>query len=126
MDSNIFFVPAKFRIDIFREMQKLLATKVEPIILLPVLEELKKVYRLGGLKLKKQVSLALEFVKQCKIMDAELLEGESIDDYIVRVAKNLNCIVATNDRNLRKKLRDINIPVIYVREKSHLVVEGVP
>jgi rRNA-processing protein FCF1 len=126
MDSNIFFVPAKFRIDIFREMQKLLATKVEPIILLPVLEELKKVYRLGGLKLKKQVSLALEFVKQCKTMDAELLEGESIDDYIVRVAKNLNCIVATNDRNLRKKLRDINIPVIYVREKSHLVVEGVP
>ncbi|RLI16819.1 nucleotide-binding protein, partial [Candidatus Bathyarchaeota archaeon] len=32
--------------------------------------------------------------------------------------------VFTNDRNLRKRLRNINVPVIYVRQKSRLEIDG--
>jgi rRNA-processing protein FCF1 len=32
--------------------------------------------------------------------------------------------VFTNDRQLRNRLRDINVPVIYVRQKSRLEIDG--
>ena len=46
------------------------------------------------------------------------------DDAIVRVAKNWNSPVFTNDRDLKKRLRDISVPVIYVRQKSRLDIDG--
>ena len=46
------------------------------------------------------------------------------DDAIVRVAKNWNCPVFTNDIQLKRKLRDISVPVIYVRQKSRLDIDG--
>ena len=46
------------------------------------------------------------------------------DDVIVKVAKAWNSPVFTNDRQLRKRLRDISVPVIYVRQKSRLEIDG--
>jgi rRNA-processing protein FCF1 len=37
----------------------------------------------------------------------------------------LGAVVATNDIELKKRLRDINVPVVYLREKSKLEVEGI-
>ncbi len=51
-------------------------------------------------------------------------EEESVDDVILRVASENKLPVATNDSELRKKLRERGIPVIYLREKSKLEVEG--
>jgi rRNA-processing protein FCF1 len=48
----------------------------------------------------------------------------SPDDAIVKVASEWRSPVFTNDRALRKRLRDINVPVIYVRQKSRLEIEG--
>ena len=49
---------------------------------------------------------------------------ETNDDVIVRVATKWRCPVATNDRELRKRLRSIGIPVIFLRQRSRLDVEG--
>jgi rRNA-processing protein FCF1 len=46
------------------------------------------------------------------------------DEVIVKTAKAWNSPVFTNDRQLRKKLRDISVPVIYVRQKSRLEIDG--
>jgi rRNA-processing protein FCF1 len=43
---------------------------------------------------------------------------------IVETASNWKAPVFTNDSKLRKRLRDISVPVIYVRQKSHLAIEG--
>ncbi|RLI11300.1 hypothetical protein DRO35_05265, partial [Candidatus Bathyarchaeota archaeon] len=43
---------------------------------------------------------------------------------ILRVASQLRLPVATNDAELRRRLRKLGLPIIYLREKSKLVVEG--
>ncbi len=42
----------------------------------------------------------------------------------MRVAESWDSPVFTNDRVLKKRLRDISVPVIYVRQKSRLDVDG--
>jgi hypothetical protein len=75
-------------------------------------------------KVQKQASLALELAKKCKIIQVKQRANESHDDVVVRVAQKLKCPVATNDKALRKRLRDKGIPVIFLRGKKHLWMEG--
>ena len=39
-------------------------------------------------------------------------------------AKEWKAIVFTNDRELKERLRNIRVPVIYVRQKSFLAIDG--
>jgi len=78
----------------------------------------------GSSKMRQQVSVALKLVEKCRIVDIEKKSAETNDDVIVRVASEWKCPVATNDGVLRKRLRHINVPVIYLRQKSRLEMEG--
>jgi rRNA-processing protein FCF1 len=46
------------------------------------------------------------------------------DQGIVDYAKKIQGIVVTNDKELKKELRDIEIPVIYLRGNNHLELNG--
>lgn len=122
-DTNFLFVPLQFKIDIFGEIESLIG-RFEPIVLSITLEELKKLLIKRSEKIRRQALLALELTKKCRIMEVDLKPCEKIDEVILRVAKENNCIVATNDRQLRKKLRKSNVPTIFVRQKSYLQIEG--
>jgi rRNA-processing protein FCF1 len=67
----------------------------------------------------------LKIAEKCKLIKLdEKIAGSSPDDAIFKVAREWKSPVFTNDRELRKRLRNINVPVIYVRQKSHLEIEG--
>jgi rRNA-processing protein FCF1 len=124
LDSNAFFVPLKFKIDIFEELRNLLSRNVEFALLSPVKKELETLAAKGSPKTRKEAAYALGLAEKCKLIDlGEAFEG-SPDDAIVKVAGEWKSPVFTNDRALRKRLRDINVPVIYVRQKSRLEIEG--
>lgn len=74
--------------------------------------------------MRQYASLALKLAEKCRVVRVEQGFEETHDDVIVRVAKDWGCPVATNDRELRKRLRIISVPVVYLRQKSHLEVEG--
>lgn len=124
LDSNFLFVPSQFQLDIFEELTRLLGQRFEPIILSPTYEELVKIAEGGAPKLRRQASLALSFAEKCRVVPVERGVGESNDDVIVRVAAEWGCLVATNDRVLGRRLRDISVAVIYVRQKSRLEIKG--
>ncbi|RLI21761.1 30S processome protein Utp24 [Candidatus Bathyarchaeota archaeon] len=124
LDSNFLFVPLQFQIDIFEEIRELLGGKVEFIVLSTTIEELRKLVKKGGEKLSRQAAFALKMADKCRIFEVERLSGESNDDVIVRVAKKFKCAVATNDRTLKRMLRNMGVAVIYVRGKSRLEMEG--
>jgi len=126
LDSNFLFVPLQFRIDIFDEIEKIMGEKVELTVLSTTIEELERLVKKGKDKISRQASFALEIAKKCRILEVKRLPGESNDDVIVKVAKELRCPVATNDRILKRRLRNMGVAVIYVREKSHLEMEGAP
>ena len=117
LDSNFFFIPSQFTLDIFEEMKKIINRSFEPIVLSSTLKELKGIQQSASQKIKKQVTVALELASRCRRIDIEKDQKESYDDVILRVTQKKGWCVATNDRILRKKLREKNIPIIYLRQK---------
>lgn len=124
LDSNFLLVPSKFKIDIFEGLTKLLSRRYTPILLSPTHKELLKIAEKGSPKIRRQASLALKLAGKCEVFPVEQSYEESHDDVIVRVASEWRCPVATNDGELRKRLRNISVPVIYLRQTSRLEMEG--
>ncbi|HID91122.1 TPA: 30S processome protein Utp24 [Candidatus Bathyarchaeota archaeon] len=125
IDSNFLFIPMQFKVDIAEEIPNLLNRRVKLVVPRPVYEEVERVAKCGTEKERRQGAIALEIGKRsCEIIDVKLMPGETVDGLIVRLARELGCPVATNDRKLRKRLRESNIPVIFLRQRSHLAVDG--
>jgi len=123
LDSNALFSSLKFKIDIFEEVRCLVNRNVEFVLLSPVKHELEILASRNAPKASKEAIYALRLAEKCKFVPIEAT-SESVDEVIVRVAKSWNSMVFTNDRLLKKKLRDISIPVIYVRQNSRLDIDG--
>ena len=124
LDSNALFVPLQFKIDIFQELKRLLNRKVEFVLLSPVKCELEMLVTKKSPKVSKEALFALKLGEKCKYVAVENNEVLTTDEAIVRIAKKWNSPVFTNDMQLKRKLRDISVPVIYVRQKSRLDVDG--
>jgi len=124
LDSNFLFIPAKFQIDVFEELAKLLNQRFEPVLLSSIYQELKTMAEKGAPSRRRQASLALKLAEKCKLVNVEKHVEETNDDIILRIAILWKSPVATNDRELRRKLRARAIPVIYLRSKNRLELEG--
>ena len=124
LDSNALFVPLEFKIDIFAEVERLLNRNVDFILLSPVKRELELLAKKDSPKIRREAVYALKVAEKCKYVAVKEDEKLSTDDVIVKVAKAWNSPVFTNDRQLRRRLRDISVPVIYVRQKSRLEIDG--
>ncbi len=123
LDSNALFVPLRFKIDIFEELRTLLNASFEPIMLSPIRKEVERLALEGSPKMRKSALYALKLAEKCKLVEVDQTQI-CPDDLIVKFAQESRYPVLTNDRALRKRLRDINVPVIYVRQKSHLEIDG--
>jgi rRNA-processing protein FCF1 len=124
LDSNALFVSLQFKIDIFNDLERLLNRNFELILLSPVKRELKNLAKKGSPKMRKNAFHALKLADKCKYVEVDASASDLTDDVIIKVAKKWGFSVFTNDRQLRKRLRNISVPVIYVRQKSRLEIDG--
>jgi hypothetical protein len=124
LDSNALFVPLESKIDIFAETKRLLNRNLDFVLLSPVKHELELLATKDSPKNRREALYALKVAEKCRYVAVDNPEKWSTDDVILKVAKAWNSPVFTNDRQLRKRLRDISVPVIYVRQKSRLDVDG--
>ena len=124
LDSNALFVPLQFKIDVFEELKRLLNMNFELVLLSPVRRELERLAEKGSPKMCKNASYVLKLAEKCKLVEVNEKTAASTDDIIVKTAQEWKSPVFTNDKQLRKRLRDINVPVIYVRQKSRLEIDG--
>jgi rRNA-processing protein FCF1 len=124
VDSNALFVPLLFKIDLFAELERLVKRHFDLVLLSPVKRELETLAKKGSPQMRKNAGYALELAE--KLMYVEVAEDSKArtDDVIVEIAAQWKTPVFTNDAQLRKRLRDISVPVIYVRQKSHLEIDG--
>lgn len=123
-DANFFFIPIQFNLDIFEELAKLLKKRYEPLLLSSTKKELQGLAESTSTKTSKQALTAINLVEKCSFVPVEKSSTETYDDVIVRVATESKIPVATNDRNLRKRLRQSGVAVIYMRQKQRLVLDG--
>jgi uncharacterized protein len=124
LDSNALFVPFQFRIDVFGELERLLNRKFELVLLSSVKRELEILAGKGSPKMRRNACCALKFAERCRLVEVGASASALTDDVIVKVAGEGGSVVFTSDKQLRRRLRDISVPVIYVRQKSHLEIDG--
>lgn len=115
LDTNFLVAPFQFSFDIFDEIERLY-----PFADLYTLEDaLEEARSIEEGKYKELVPQMIE--KQ----DVELMETEgkgTVDDLLVELSDKF--LVATNDTELKERIKDEGNPVLIIRSKDHLEVEN--
>jgi rRNA-processing protein FCF1 len=124
VDSNALFIQLEFKIDIFSELSRLLNRNYELILLSPVKRELETLTQKSSPKTRKNATFALTLAEKFTYVKVQEKPNEQTDDAIFRTAKQWKTPVFTNDKQLRQKLKDISVPVIYLRQKTRLEIDG--
>jgi rRNA-processing protein FCF1 len=118
LDSSSILMLFDFSINLEGELTRLLG-KFKVFIPRPIFDELIFLSKHGKGKKKYNSKPALDLINKYEIIEAE---GTG-DDSVLFLAKKLNGIVVTNDKDLRKRAKDIHLHTIYLREKSKLVLD---
>jgi len=119
LDTNFLMLLHQYGIDIFSEIGRLVPEDYELLIPRKVSNELdsigKKSRGVDGISAR----VALQLIQKKNILTIE--DDRRVDDSIVDfVNTNVNCIVCTNDKNLKRKIKN-KAQLIYMRGKDHLV-----
>lgn len=115
LDTNFLVAPFQFSVDIFGELEEMYPF-ADVYTLESAVEEARSIE--GG-KFRDLVPELLE-KKDVEIVEAEGSSG--VDDLLVDASRRF--IVATNDKELKRRIRDRDRPVIILRSKSHLELRG--
>jgi len=117
-------IPFQFNLDVFQEIEFLLQKKVDFIVPSAVKSELTALSTRGG-EGAAEASLALQLASRCRVVEVTLEANETVDDAIVKASQKLGAVVATNDIELKNRLKLLKVPVVYLRDKSKLEVDGI-
>ncbi|NPD87217.1 MAG: hypothetical protein HGN29_00745 [Asgard group archaeon] len=122
LDSSMLMLPLEKKINISLELERILPISFEIVVPKIVVCELEKIMLDAPPSTQKKAKLALELVNKYRILESNI-EGLA-DDEIERLAIENNSIVATNDSELRLKLREKGIAVIALHGKNKLALFG--
>lgn len=120
MDANFLMIPESHGVNIFSELDRIVDRKYELFVPEVVIGELENLKENGTPSERKAAKVGVELASKAKKIPSE----KPADEEILRLAEKGNCAVATSDSNLRKRLREEGIPVIYLRQRTHLEIEG--
>jgi len=118
LDSSAVMMLFEFSINLEDELTRLLG-RFQILIPSPILKELKFLSEHGKGKKKLIAKPALELIKKYEIIG----ENGDADDSVLLLAQKFNGIVVTNDRDLRKRVKEASLHNIYLRGKSRLTLE---
>ncbi|WP_430515187.1 PIN domain-containing protein [Pyrococcus woesei] len=126
-DTNFLFIPGQFGVDIISELERILDVNYKIVIPNVVLEELKTILKEGKLRGKDLIAarMALKLAERFPTVYIGEFMSKTTDELIYEFAiSNDNVIVCTNDKQLRKRLREAGVPVVFLRQKKKLELEG--
>jgi uncharacterized protein len=116
LDANFLMIPHQHNVDIFSELDRLIPDN-KPATLSTVVRELEGLSRQNPDSAAAKVALGLIEARAVEIFEAE---GDADDSIVGYAAGNPNVCVGTNDRMLKKRLRDKGINTVFLRGKTHL------
>jgi rRNA-processing protein FCF1 len=124
LDTNFLLVPIRFGVDVFAEAERVLNQLVEFAVTSNVLGEVERLRSKGQPGFRGELDFALKVASRCRVIDVEPEEGETVDDSIVRLAASRGYVVATTDAELRRRLREVGVKVLILRQKRYLQLVG--
>jgi rRNA-processing protein FCF1 len=117
LDTNALMMPVECDVRVFEELDRLLDAP-DPVVPRPVVTELQALAEGTGVEAT-AASVGLDLVDRCRVVAAD---AEYADDAVFEVARADAEYAVTNDRPLRERLRDADVPVICLRGQNKLVV----
>jgi rRNA-processing protein FCF1 len=120
LDANALMMPVQFQIDIFDELRSLLGA-FEPVVLSGVIRELNGLSRAKG-RDGAAARHGLALGEKCTIVESGDAEAGSVDAQMIEYAARNNCMVVTNDRQVRDALLTRGIGVISMRNQKKLEI----
>ena len=122
LDTNFLLIPYQFRVDIFTQIDKIATFEYELFILDKTLEELKKIVEKQKGKDKYAARIALKLIAIKNIGVIKTKSNRKTDDIILDIALKDDFIVATQDKDLKRRLINQDISVIILRQKKRLAI----
>lgn len=116
LDTNFINFSIRNKLDIFQSLFACLDAKVTPYVTKCVVAELES--------LGEKYKLALKLLKDERIKHLECLHaGQYADDCIIRRVEQSKCyMVATNDRDLKRRIRKIaGVPIMYIANHKYQI-----
>ena len=123
LDTNFLLIPYQFKLDIFKEIDRILHFDYSLFILDKTLDELNNIVEKQKGKDKDAAKFALKLLEAKKIKKI-MSNAKNADDSIVDVASQEKVIVATQDKVLKQRLEEAGIPIIIMRQKKKLELIG--
>ena len=136
LDTNFIMIPAKFKVDIYSELNRIILEPFELYVLDKSLIELDNIIKLQKGKEREAARLAKAILKaKIKLGKAKLISASEVAekpkalkttsmDYVDRIILGLRgFIVATNDKELRLKLKKEGVRTILLRQRKYLVLD---
>ncbi|MDR1819054.1 MAG: twitching motility protein PilT [Methanobrevibacter sp.] len=114
-------IPFQFNVDVVTELEKTLPS-FKLIVPSFVIKELLGLKKNKKSKIRVNAGLAIKIAKSSNIIikNISLNENESVDNALLRMSK----VLATNDKELKRKARKMGIAVVYLRQKGYLAIDG--
>ena len=119
LDSSAIIMLFEFSIDLDDELTKLLG-RYRIIVPQPILKELEFLSENGKGKKKIYAKASLKLIQRYDVLDTNDKIG---DDSVLFLAKKLEGIVLTNDRELRNRTKNLSLHTIFLRGKKILALE---
>ncbi|MBN1377118.1 hypothetical protein JW949_02155 [Candidatus Woesearchaeota archaeon] len=123
LDTNFLLIPEQFNVDIFKEIDRIINYPYGLYIVEGTEKELEKIKKEGNQKDKRAVNIALKLIEQKNLKthpDSDKKTEDSVDDLIVEKARDY---VATQDKELKKRLKKKKIRIITLKQKKYLNIE---
>jgi rRNA-processing protein FCF1 len=111
LDTNALLMPFEMKMNLDISVRNILGD-IEFIVPGPLIGELKHLDN-------KYAPAALELARRYEIIPTEATG----DKAVIELALKTGAYVLTNDKELRRKLRNAGVPLIYLRSGTHLIVE---
>ncbi|MCK5044943.1 MAG: hypothetical protein KAS22_00090 [Candidatus Heimdallarchaeota archaeon] len=124
LDTNILLLASEGKFNVTREIERIVPQKHEVVYLSVCLKELE--FLAEKPKMARKILFAKKLLESLKIIEFDLIDDIPIDDKIIQYAirNKSQCVIVTNDNELKKRLLEHSIAVIFIRSKSHLELVG--
>ncbi|MBR9698923.1 nucleotide-binding protein [Candidatus Woesearchaeota archaeon] len=119
IDTNFLLIPITQGVDIFSEFDRIMDEPFQLFVVDKTIEELNTIIQDQSGKDKQAAAFALQIIEQRPLNIIKTGKGHA-DGEILALKEY---IVATQDKELKEKLRQQGRKVIFLRQKSHLNIQ---
>lgn len=120
LDTNFLLAVFELKIDIFAEIDRICDFPYTLYILDRTIEEVENLIKGSLLSKKRTAKAALELIKKKHIQILKTKDLRPVDDILVDMDEY---IVATQDRELKQRLRQKKRKIMTLRQKKYVMLE---